>query len=674
MKKSYKILLLAILVCFLQAAKAQDTLHIEQLVKVNKGEELKIKAGTVVSFKPGARIWVEGALNINGTKEQPVVFISENKNDPGVGIIINGIDASANITVQNTSFIGLIQAISFEPFWSRKEVLFDGIKIAKSSSNEAVLFVAAPMSNQSFAPISFKLLNASFLNNNAGILLENVGSSGIKYEVDNVVFEENKIIGSDSSLGVFHLDIAKPFYEKNLSIGNLAFYNNLAGKTQIGISLSGNAESINANAIFTANNQRPVYDYFADPRLPQLKSTLKNIYDWQGEQCFIQGLKHQTNLVLAQAKNSCVISALLDTNGINLPFTQIFKNDSLQISYSNGLASKLITANGIVIDIPAIEKLASDSIIDAKKNAAPIVVKLDTLINPGVPFEPSYEIGAWGGLACYVGDLRHKFGVPGIFEWTGGLYLQYNKRKNWSYRASFYRTNIGMHDPTAPLFIWQGAPLFVSNNNTIMQRQSWDANFKTKMYILDFDFIYYFAPKHDYSLVNKDKKGHFIPAIGMGIGFMRFDPYRCVVYHKNKDTAEYIPLRPLGMEGQNFLKTNGKYGAYTVNVNVSLQLAYVYRKFRLRYELKTVLSMSDYLDDYGQGYTYGGDYDKWKASLGNIDLPIDKSTGKQITIEQAFPQYNTTIKRTHNLLPDMFFQHHIGISYDISGLFKKKGK
>ncbi len=82
--------------------------------------------------------------------------------------------------------------------------------------------------------------------------------------------------------------------------------------------------------------------------------------------------------------------------------------------------------------------------------------------------------------------------------------------------------------------------------------------------------------------------------------------------------------------------------------------------------------MTDYLDDYGQGFTYGGNYEKWKAANSDIQLPIDKRTGKQITFEKAFPVYNSSIKRTNNLFPDMYFQNHIGISYDLGSLFIRK--
>jgi hypothetical protein len=136
-----------------------------------------------------------------------------------------------------------------------------------------------------------------------------------------------------------------------------------------------------------------------------------------------------------------------------------------------------------------------------------------------------------------------------------------------------------------------------------------------------------------------------------------------VVYSRNKDSAEFMKLRPLGLEGQNFLSNKRDYIPITLNVNLSFQLAYAYKNWRLRYEIKAIMSFSDYLDDYGQGYAYGGNYDKWKESLGEVDLPVDKHTGKQITIEQAFPNYTSSEKRTTNLLPDMFFPQHIGVSY-----------
>ena len=154
-----------------------------------------------------------------------------------------------------------------------------------------------------------------------------------------------------------------------------------------------------------------------------------------------------------------------------------------------------------------------------------------------------------------------------------------------------------------------------------------------------------------------------MPSIGTGVSLCYFEPYRMIKYSRYKDSAEFIKLRPLGMEGQNFLAAKRDYLPITLNVNLSFQLAYAYKNWRLRYEIKAIMSFSDYLDDYGQGYAYGGNYEKWKESVGEIDLPIDAKTGKPMTIEKAFPNYTSSDKRTTNLLPDMFFPQHIGVSY-----------
>jgi hypothetical protein len=139
-----------------------------------------------------------------------------------------------------------------------------------------------------------------------------------------------------------------------------------------------------------------------------------------------------------------------------------------------------------------------------------------------------------------------------------------------------------------------------------------------------------------------------------------------VVYSRNRDTAEFMKLRPLGLEGQNFLSNKRDYIPITINLNISFQLCYAYKNWRFRYEVKAIMSFSDYLDDFGQGYAYGNNYEEWKKNVGDIDLPVDKHTGKQITLEQAFPNYTSDLKRTTNMLPDMYFPQHIGVSYVLS--------
>lgn len=212
-----------------QYAKGQDTLRIENVVKVSKGQTLEIKAGTIVLFSPGAKIWVEGSISIKGTPSNEIVLLSQNSSNPGTGIFINGLDLSGSVQISNATFDGLIQPLSFEPFWARKNVLIDNITIKNSKFNEFVLFVSTPLCNQNIEPISFKLINSKFFNNKSGVIIDNIGISGIEYEFDNLVFQENYVEGEDPSIGIFALNIASPFNSKNLNLGSLAFNKNKEG-------------------------------------------------------------------------------------------------------------------------------------------------------------------------------------------------------------------------------------------------------------------------------------------------------------------------------------------------------------------------------------------------------------------------------------------------------------
>ncbi len=670
MKRIFTILLVLITLTNLSVS-AQDTLVIEKVKKVNKNQTLTIPAGTTVVFKPGAMLWVEGSLSFEGEKNKPIIFKSLFPENPGIGIIINGNAPASNIVIKHTEFANIARPISFEPFWSRKKVTLDRLKIHGSSFKEAVIFVANPLIDLKLEPIQFKLTNSEFYNNQSGILIENAGIKGIQYEFSSLLFQQNKIDGNDPSLGILHLNIGQPYTQDNLKLGNLAFHENKAGNTPIGLSLSGDRAEINAKGLYSTASERPVFDYQSDPRLPSLTSENLNLKDWPEDFCYIDYIKHTSQTILALGSKSCAISKILDSMGNSLTFIQAFKMDSLFINYSDGIAKTMVMNNGLLVDIPSVSETNLDSLY--KKRYLEDREKPDSLIiKEDKKTFPSYEIGAWGGLAFYIGDIKHKFGIPGTYEWSGGLFLQYNRNPSWSYRMAYYRTNIGMHDPTAPLQVWQSSPTFINQNGNIEMQQSWALNFLTKMQILDFEAIYYFAPKHNYShSLDKNIKGKFIPGFGFGASFMKYDPYRNVVYSRDKSEAAFIELRPLGTEGQNFLPNKKKYNSYTMNINASFQLAYLYKNFRFRYEVKASLSMSDYLDDYGQGFTYGGNYQKWLESAPDKELGYDKVANREITLENSFPNINNSYRRTTNLLPDMFVSQHVGVSYDIGVLINK---
>lgn len=661
MKQIKYILLFICLLPLLAYAQVSDTLRINGVQRVAKGQELKIAAGTQVVFGPGASLWVEGGLSVLGNANAPVVFSSANPEDPGAGILVNGNDAASQIYIQHARFTQLARAISFEPFWNRKSVSLSNLLVSKSVFNEAIIFVASPLLVLNKPAVTFELKNSDFLQNKGGIIIDNVGSSGIIFTLDQLVFQNNTVQGNDESLGILHLNTAGPFQAKNLRIGELVFIQNTANTKTLGLSLGGSAESIAAKGIYSPNKIRSVYDRQLDARLPALEAPLLDVTGYNQPLCLIDTIAHKQGLIVLKGKKLCQVKQVLDSNLLPVQVNISPYADSISIAYTQGKAAYVVLENGLQEKLPALP--ISDSVADTPKIKPPVIVP-DTLINPSVPFSKSYEVGLMGGVAFYVGDIKHRFGIPGVFDWSKSVFFQYNKSPKISYRFGFSRTNIGMHNPTAALMLFRSADTYGRKSGNYFLIPSFDNNFKTEIYSLDADFIYHFTGISDKKVnqFNPDK-GYWIPSVGAGFSLCYFEPYRMIKYAKSKDSAVFVKLRPMGMEGQNFLPTKKDYLPVTVNINLSFQLAYAYKNWRIRYEVKAIMSFSDYLDDFGQGYIYGGNYDKWKESLGDINLPIDQRTGKPIPIEEAFPNYTSSDKRTTNLLPDMYFPQHIGVSY-----------
>ena len=666
MKHLKYILLFICILPLLAHAQVSDTLRIVGVQRVAKGQELKIAAGTQVIFEPGASLWVEGGLSVMGDAKAPVVFTSANPEDPGAGILVNGNDAASQINIQHAHFKQLARAISFEPFWNRKSVSLSNLLVSQSVFNEAIIFVATPLLILNKQSVSFELKNSNFLQNKGGIIIDNAGSNGIVFSLDQLVFQNNTIQGNDESLGILHLHIASPFQAKNLRIGELVFMHNMATNKTLGLSLGGSAENIAAKGIYSPNKANSVYDKQRDARLPMLEAPFLDISAYSETLCYIDYIVHTPGRIVLQGKKLCQVKQVLDSNLMAMPVNMTSYTDSIGITYTQGPAAYVVLENGLQEKLPLLPIL--DTAAAAPKVKPPVIVP-DSLYNPSEPFSKSYEVGFMAGLAFYVGDIKHRFGIPGVYDWSKTAFFQYNKSPRLSYRFGFSRTNIGMHNATAPLAIWRSADTYGLKDGKYFQIESFNSNFKTEIYTLDVDFIYHFMANTGKKVVQSEaaKKGQWIPSLGSGVSLCYFEPYRMIVYSRDKEYAEFIKLRPMGMEGQNFLVNKRDYIPITLNLNLSFQLAYAYKNWRLRYEVKAIMSFSDYLDDYGQGYAYGGNYEKWKESLGDINLPIDKQTGKQVTIEQAFPNYESSQIRTTNLLPDMFFPQHIGVSYVFKG-------
>jgi hypothetical protein len=169
----------------------------------------------------------------------------------------------------------------------------------------------------------------------------------------------------------------------------------------------------------------------------------------------------------------------------------------------------------------------------------------------------------------------------------------------------------------------------------------------------------------------KSDKVTYTPILGLGFTVFKFDPYRNLYYSQSADSNVKVSLRELGTEGQNY-NGKGTYGQYSAGLNGILQFRIGYKRFHVKGDIKYVFTFTDYLDDYGKGILYGGDYNKWvETNNGRLDQPI-KMFDRTTTARSYFPEYNLTSKRTTDILTDAYMQFHIGVGYDIGTLKKRK--
>ena len=177
----------------------------------------------------------------------------------------------------------------------------------------------------------------------------------------------------------------------------------------------------------------------------------------------------------------------------------------------------------------------------------------------------------------------------------------------------------------------------------------------------------------DYGLP-EGKKWALVPSVGLGMGIMNYTPYREVrgvnvgdprfLSWKRKYT-HYVDLREIGSEGQNILPNGRAYGKWAGLYNASFQLSLHTKKWIYKGEIKSNMTTTDYLDDFGRGAWYGGDYEAWGEAL-DVSY-FDVNTGQEVPltpqqISRVPAEANLFTPRATNNIMDGYMQFHIGIA------------
>ena len=122
-------------------------------------------------------------------------------------------------------------------------------------------------------------------------------------------------------------------------------------------------------------------------------------------------------------------------------------------------------------------------------------------------------------------------------------------------------------------------------------------------------------------------------------------------------------LRLLGSEGQNFLPGKSPYSTIAFNLGSSFSLTYLRKRFALKGEMKVVYTSTDYLDDFGPGVWFGGNYDKMVETAFSKYDNISQSDMIKISGSDLKDKIGVSIPRSTDGLNDWYYQFHLGMSF-----------
>ena len=682
----------------------QSVIKIADIKIVSAGETLTIPAGTVVEFGSGAVLQVEGSLIVKGTESNPVIFKNLEEKISGLGIVISGSNYESTVELNNVKFEGLIQPLRFDPFWHRKEISLKNIAVWNSISGEPLIYVASPLTDlRDGRKINFTIENSTFINNSAGILLENVGSDGIQYNIDNLSFSDNNVTGNVNALGLLHFDFASLYKLSNIKVGSLSFTRNYAGSSPVGVSAAGNGSfSMNIDKIYQSNTSEDIiYDKHTDNRIPAIIVDKKLSMNESGSSDVIKSIAHNFGEVNMTVIGNPSFTKLIDSAGNKVDYTTTRKGDTIQLNYLQGVPAKGILANGQQVNIPKFtannDKLLELSKIDTaqynkflnekkidgagqeQSDVIGLNLNLPTFKGKGEVVKKlnTWELGVWGGGAIYGGgDIKAKYGeklFPSTIELSFGLYQQFNLNSRFSMKISGYYSSVSMHNLFA-IGLFSGTKPIMSYDSAYnavkASPNSYPVHFVTKMGILEFEGLWHLRSYK----IDGGKNSKLIPSIGLSLGVLYFTPYRYAytsqrnnetrsAYEERMNTEHLWNLRDLGSEGQNFLPGKSQYSAIAFNVGTSFSLTYLMKRFAVKGEMKVAYTSTDYLDDFGPGLWFGGDYNKMVESAYKQFDNITQADMNKITGSSMKSLIGANIPRSTNGLNDWYYQLHLGMSY-----------
>jgi hypothetical protein len=327
-----------------------------------------------------------------------------------------------------------------------------------------------------------------------------------------------------------------------------------------------------------------------------------------------------------------VISHFKDEEGFEVPefpIGQVHAINTYNKLYYKGLQTKYFNPAQMINNNLGSGKLLPDEMDIDKLESLSELGDLSYL-GAYTSLAKTWELGLFGGTANYLGDLAFKFMEKTQFLWSAGIFGQYNISKWFSARAAFNYLRI------------EGEDIFDPD----LGRRARYANFRSD--ILEGAFTFHFHLLQ-YGISKGEK---FSPSVYAGIAVFHHNPMARIVlgldsltgdpvYYQQNGEDVWIPLQPIGTEGQTANSIDPQfpdrakpkqYSKWQVAVPLGVNLDFIINKsWVIGAEMGFRLTFTDYLDDVsGYYYDRGNGFQaiadansiiKGKAGRKDVDVP-----------------------------------------------------
>lgn len=343
--------------------------------------------------------------------------------------------------------------------------------------------------------------------------------------------------------------------------------------------------------------------------------------------------KKQFNFTVADASflkqgiGYLVISNFIDETGFEVPefpIGQVRAINTYNKLYYAGLQLKYFNPASLISN-----DLGSGKLVPEKLD----IEKLEELSELGdlsylgayTSLAKTWEVGAFGGTANYLGDLAFKFMEKNQFQWSWGVFGQYNISKWFSTRLGYNMLRI------------KGDDIFDPD----LGRRARYANFRNNVQELALTLHFHLL---QYGISKGEK---FSPSVYVGIAGFHHNPLARIVTGLDpltgdpiylKDAASgkdlWFPLQPIGTEGQTANSLDPEfpnraapkqYSLWQLAIPMGVNLDFIIKKsWVIGAEIGFRMTFTDYLDDVSGFY-----YDRQNRFQAIVDAnpTIQATTG-----------------------------------------------